>query len=79
MLETFSEEICKEVVFLGSVVCTFWPNTPLVVVSGNGFLPTYCDDHSHHPSDTAPFTAESESKCSRGGCDTSRSLRALLR
>jgi len=79
MLETFSEEIFREVVFLGAVVCTCGPITPQVAVSGNGCLSPYCGDHSRHPSDAAPFTTESESRCNRGGCDTSRSLRASSR
>lgn len=79
MLETFSEEIFREVVFLGAVVFTCGPIIPLVAVSGNGCLSTYCDDHSHRPSDTVPYITESESRCNRTGCDTSRSLRASLR
>ena len=79
MLETFSEEIFREVLFLGAVVCICGPIAPLVAVSGNGCLSTYCGDHSHHPSDAAPFTTQSECRCNRGGCDTSRSLRASLR
>ena len=78
VLETSSEEIFREVVFLGAVVCTCGPITPLVAVSGNGYLSTYCGDHSHHPSDTAPFTKDSECRRNRGGCNTSRSPRASL-
>ena len=60
LLETISEEIFREAVFGGGgrwcVLVGRSPITPLVAVSGNGCLSTYCDDHSHHPSDTSPFT-----------------------